>query len=210
MILKKVLSFITAFTMVCGLSLMTGCGDSKKGSVKIEYGASMMVNSDGLPFPIEFDSHFLTADEVKAIVNYYYSIEKQDEELAKNSSYPDYLEYLSDSYEFPTVKDMLKSNYDTMGNVLGSENYSFKNIKIVKCVTEEDKNVYTYFDKIDNVINKSLEKSGKIDSSPKIENRKLVEADIICESGGEEISLTEKAGNQQLYIYTIDGQPYVL
>lgn len=208
MVLKKALSFITAFTMICGLSFMTGCGENKKGSVKMEYGASMMVNSDGLPFPVEFDSRFLTADEVKAIVNYYYSIEKQDEELAKNSSYPDYLEYLSDSYEFSDVKDMLKSNYDTMGNVLGSDNYSFKNIKIVKCVTEEDKDVYTYFNAIDNVINKSFEKSGN--TLPKIENRKLVEADIICESGGEEISLTEKAGNQQLYIYTIDGQPYVL
>ncbi|MDE5946590.1 MAG: hypothetical protein K2G63_04715 [Oscillospiraceae bacterium] len=209
MILKKALSFVTALTMIFGMSLMTGCGDNKKGSVKIEYGASMMVNSEGLPFPIEFDSHFLTADEVKAVVNYYYSIEKQDEELAKNSSYPDYLEYLADSFEFPAVKDMLQSNYDTMGNVVDSSNYSFKNIKIVKCVTEEDKDVYTYFDKIDNVINKSLEHNGK-DITPKIENRKLIEADIICVSDGEEISLTEKVGSQQIYIYTIDGQPYVL
>ena len=47
-------------------------------------------------------------------------------------------------------------------------------------------------------------------TSEKIENRKLVEADIICTSDGKDISLTEKADGQLLYVYTIDGKPYVL
>ena len=69
----------------------------------------------------------------------------------------------------------------------------------------KDKDVYTYFDEIDEMLDEASEGTSK-----KIEKRKLVEADITCSADGKDISLTEKADGQQLYIYTIDGKPYVL
>ncbi|MGN0676161.1 MAG: hypothetical protein ACI4K5_00265, partial [Ruminococcus sp.] len=63
----------------------------------------------------------------------------------------------------------------------------------------------TYFSEIDEMLDEASE-----GTSSKVEKRKLVEADIICTADGKDISLTEKAGGQQLYIYTIDGKPYVL
>lgn len=202
MIFKKALCLSMAIAMLS----LTACKEEKKGSVRLEYGKNMVSETESnLPFSIEFDNHFLTNEEADAIVNYYYSIQKQDEELAKQSSYPAYLDYLAETYEFDSVKDFLKSNYDTMGNVLGTDNYEFKNIKITSCVTEQDKDVYSYFDEIDELLDSSAE-----GTSSKIEKRKLVEADITCTADGKDISLTEKAQEQQLYIYTIDGKPYVL
>ena len=200
MILKKAL----CLSLAIGMLSLTACKE-EKGSVRLEYGKTMVSNSEGLPFPIEFDSHFLTSEEASAIVNYYYSISEQDEELAKQNSYPAYLDYLAETYEFDSVKDFLKSNYDTIGNVLGTDDYEFKSIKITACATEQDKDVYTFFSEIDEMLDEASE-----GTSSKIENRKLVEADIICTSDGKDISLTEKADGQQLYIYTIDGKPYVL
>ena len=202
MILKKALCLSMAIAMLS----LTACKEEKNGSVRLEYGKNMVSETESnLPFSIEFDNHFLTNEEADAIVNYYYSIEKQDEELAKQNSYPAYLDYLTKTYDFGSVKDFLKSNYDTMGNVLETDNYEFKNIKITSCVTEQDKDVYSYFDEIDELLDASAE-----GTSSKIEKRKLVEADITCTVDGKDISLTEKAGAQQLYIYTIDGKPYVL
>jgi len=201
MILKKALFLSLAISMF----FTAGCEDKSKGSTRFEYGKTMIVKSDGLPFPIEFDNKFVTEEEASAVVNYYYSITEQDEELAKQSSYPDYLEYLSESYEFDSVKSFLKSNYETIGGVLGADDYEFKSIKITKCFTEEDKDVYTYFGDIDDELNTASD-----GTSDKITSRKLIEADIICTADGKDISLTEKADVQQLYIYMIDGKPYVL
>lgn len=201
MIFKKAL----CLSMAIGMLFTVGCGDKSKKSSNQEYGNTMIVNNEGLPFSIEFDSNFLTGEEASAIVNYYYSIEQQDEELANKCSYPDYLNYLCQTCEFDSIKDFLKSNYDTMGQVLGTEKYDFKSIKITKCFTTENKDVYTNFDEIDTMLDEAAE-----GTSSKIENRKLVEADIICTSDGKDISLTEKADGQLLYVYTIDGKPYVL
>lgn len=200
MILKKAL----CLSLALGMLSLTACKE-EKGSVRLEYGKTMISESEGLPFPIEFDSHFLTSEEADVIVNYYYSIAEQDEELAKQNSYPAYLDYLAETYEFDSIKAFLKSNYDTIGGVLGTDEYEFKSIKITACATEEDKDVYTYFDEIDEMLEEASEGTSK-----KIEKRKLVEADITCSADGKDISLTEKADGQQLYIYTIDGKPYVL
>ncbi len=201
MILKKALFLSLDVSMLFTL----GCEDTSKGSARFEYGKTMIVKSDGLPFSVEFDNKFVTEEEASAVVNYYYSIAEQDEELAKQSSYPDYLEYLRKSYEFDSIKSFLKSNYETIGSFIGSDNYEFKNIKITKCFTEEDKDVYTYFGDIDDELN-----SASAGTSDKITSRKLIEADITCTADGKDISLTEKADEQQLYIYVIDGKPYVL
>lgn len=201
MILKKALCFL----MVAGILSVTACGNEKKGSVNFEYGKTMMVQSEGLPFPVEFDSKFISAEEAAAVADYYYAIEKQDEELSKESSYPSYLDFLTKTYEFDSIKSFLKSNYDTIGNVLQVSDYSFKNIKITSCFDESNQDVYTGFSDIDEILEQASE-----GISSKIQKRKFIEADIICSSGNEDISLTEKAGKQQLYIYTIDGKPYVL
>lgn len=112
MILKKAL----CLSLALGMLSLTACKE-EKGSVRLEYGKTMISESEGLPFPIEFDSHFLTSEEADVIVNYYYSIAEQDEELAKQNSYPAYLDYLAETYEFDSIKAFLKSNYDTIGGV---------------------------------------------------------------------------------------------
>lgn len=211
MILKKMLNIVLAFALTVGMITITGCGDESSGSVKIEYGRTMKVNSEGLPFPIEFDSHFLTDEETAAVVNYYYSISEKDENLAKQYSYPDYLEYLCENYKFDSIKDFLQSNYDTIGNVLGTHDYTFKSIEITQCFSENDKDVYTGFSDIDKVLSKASEEISGDDISSKIQSRKFVKANVICESDGNEISLTDKVGEDQIiYVYMIDGKPYAL
>jgi len=201
MILKKFL----CLSLVAGMILLVGCEDKQKGSVSVEYGNVTISMSDGLPFPIEFDNKFISDEEASVVVNYYSSIISQDEELSEKCSYPDYLDFLAKEYQFDSVKSFLKSNYDTIGGVLGVDDYQIKNIKITDCIGEGDNDVYSYFSDMDELLDEA-----SAGTSSKIKSRKLVSADIVCTSDGKDISLTEKAGEQKLYIYNIDGKPYVL
>lgn len=206
---KKILSVLSAIAV---LTAMTGCGDSKKGLFKMEYGATMQVNKTDLPFPIEFDNRFLSDEEATAIVNYFYSIQEHDVELANQATYPDYLELMTANLELEKPADYLEAIDSVIASdFLNTEDYTFSYITIISCYDEKDGDVYTNFSEIDKTLEEATSSLGHESVLSKVKNRKFVSAEITClDKDGNSVSLTESTGEQQIYVYTIDGKAYVL
>lgn len=208
--------FSLSLAVISAILVSTGCGakDKDKKSSKTDelpYGATMQVNKTDLPFPIEFDNRFLNDSEMTAVVNYFYSVETNDATIAETASYPPYISNLAKSVGFDSVEAFLKNLDGTIAGYLNTDDYSYSYINVTSCNDENDKDVYTYFNELDKMLAEAESESGsEEDILSKVESRKLVSVDITCDVNGESVSLTDVTGEQQVYIYTIDGTAYVL
>lgn len=99
--LFRLVSIMICFVML--LVSFTGCENKKESQsvsqpeVKMEdlpYGATMQTDETNYPFTISYDKRFFEPEEIKAITDYFYSIETKDEEVYKNRTVSSYMDYI--------------------------------------------------------------------------------------------------------------------
>lgn len=175
-------------------------GDVNIKPADMPYGASMTrLNKDkgGVPISIEYDHNFLTEDEGKAVSNYISVINKKDADLFNEIS-------------FGPVKGEILS----LGNVANAEEYVTGLYNSVKAYAGDNFDMSmlivnsaenTGADVLDDMVQKNA-------PDAKVTDKKLVTVDIYYDTPeASNQSLYKKMGSYfQLYIYTIDGKPYIM
>ena len=174
---------------------------------EMPFGATMIdLSPDEVPISISYEKRFMTADEAKKISDYISAINTCDAELIQKTSYPPYLEYLVEYYENTDVQDYLDTRHQIIANSYTNGEYDFNYILINSLKDENDDDSDTGFSQLDAKI---YEKS----PDAEITSRKMVEIDILysLENDNGSYSFSRRTGSDMtLYIYTIDGQIYIL
>ncbi len=171
------------------------------------FGATMTdLNPDDVPISISYENRFMTEEEAKKISDYISAINSCDAELMQNTCYPAYLDYIVEQYENSDVQDYLDDRHETIEVNYTGENFDFNYIIINSLMDENDDDSETGFSYLDSKI---------YSASPdaEITSRKIVGIDIIysLENDNGSYSFSARAGSDMLlYIYTIDGQIYIL
>lgn len=215
--IRKSVNFLLSLTVASGLILSVGCGEKKDNGKTVTedempYGATIQINKTDYPIAIEFDNRFVTEAEAEAIANYFYAVQTHDAELVQKASYPPYITSLATAGGFASIEEFITSLDNAIASdYLQADDYTYSYISVTSCTTEEDAEVYTYFNQLDqSLVTAESECSSSKDIISAIESRKLLSLEIICEIDGNERVLTNITGEQQVYVYTIDGTAYVL
>lgn len=222
--MKKFIILLCAVMMVC-----CSCSDENSGSsgesrnilVSDNAGKGINVNEDEMPFgatmtdlyapddvpvSISYENRFMTEDEAKKISDYISAINTCDAELMKKTCYSSYLDYLIEQYENTDVQNYLDDRHNTIANNYTSGEFDFDYILINSLMDENDNESDTGFSKLD-------EKIFSKSPDAEITSRKMVGIDVLysLENDNGSYSLSARTGsNMILYIYTIDGQIYIL
>lgn len=175
---------------------------------EMPFGATMtdLYAPDDVPISISYENRFMTADEAEKISDYISAINSCDAELMQKTCYPPYLEYLVTQYENTDVQNYLDTRHDTIANTYTNGEFDFNYILINSLMDEDDDDSETGFSQLDSKIH---EKS----PDAEITSRKQVGIDILysLENDNGSYSLSARTGSDMiLYIYTIDGQTYIL
>lgn len=223
--MKKFIILACAFVLAC-----VSCSDDNSGSSgksknmlvsdnigkginvtedEMPFGATMTdlySDKDGVPISISYDNRFMTADDAEKISDYISAINTCDAELMQKTCYPSYLEYLVEYYENTDVQNYLDTRHQIIVNSYINGEYDFNYILINSLKDENDDDSDTGFSQLDAKIH---EKS----PDAEITSRKMVEIDILysLENDNGSYSFSKRTGSDMtLYIYTIDGQIYIL
>lgn len=223
--MKKFIILLCAMSLAC-----VSCSDEKSGTSSTEgktlvsdtigeginvnenempFGATMtdlMPDRDGVPISISYENRFMTEDEARKISDYISAVNSCDVELMKSTCYPSYLDYLVTEYENTDVQDYLDSRHSDIKSSYTGGEFDFNYILINSLMDENDDDSDTGFSILDAKI---LEQS----PDAEITSRKIVGIDILYTLEGDNgsYSLTTRTGSDMmLYIYTIDGQIYIL
>ncbi len=223
--MKKFIILLCAMTLVC-----VSCSDEKSGSSsasgkalvtdtigeginvdenEMPFGATMtdlVPDHDDVPISISYENRFMTEEEARKISDYISAINSCDAELMKNTCYPSYLDYLVTEYENTDIQDYLDSRHDDIKNSYTGGEFDFNYILINSLMDENDDDSNTGFSTLDHKI---LEQS----PDAEITSRKMVGIDVLYKLDGDDgsYSLTARTGSDMIiYIYTIDGQIYIL
>lgn len=175
---------------------------------EMPFGATMsdLYAPDDVPISISYENRFMTADEAEKISDYISAINSCDAELMQKTCYPSYLEYLVTQYENTDIQDYLDTRHQTIESTYTNGEFDFDYILINSLMDEDDDDSDTGFSQLDAKIH---EKS----PDAEITSRKMVGIDVLytLENDGGSYSLSARTGSDMiLYIYTIDGQIYIL
>lgn len=206
----------------CSDGNSSSSGESKNMLVSDNAGKGINVNEDEMPFgatmtdlysdrddvpiSISYENRFMTEDEARKISDYISAVNTCDAELMQNTCYPSYLEYLVSQYENSDVQDYLDERHKNIANNYTNGEFDFDYIIINSLMDENDNESDTGFSRLDDKI---LEKSPDAD----ITSRKMVGIDVLysLENDNGSYSFSTRTGSDMiLYIYTIDGQIYIL
>lgn len=222
--MKKFIVLACALTLACvSCSDSSGSsGESKNTLVsdnigegvnvaadEMPFGATMSdlyPERDGVPIAISYENRFMTAEEAAKISDYVSAVNSCDTELMQQTCYPSYLDYLVTQYENNDVQDYLEDRHWIIENTYTYGEFDFNYILINSLMDEDDDDSDTGFSQLDTKI---YEKS----PDAEITSRKQVGIDILytlTDEGGS-YSLSARTGSDMiLYIYTIDGEIYIL
>ncbi|MDE6035649.1 MAG: hypothetical protein K2G36_07045 [Ruminococcus sp.] len=223
--MKKFMILACAFMLACvscGEKDSSGTsGESKNMLVKdnvsdginvneneMPFGATMtdLYAPDDVPISISYENRFMTAEEAEKISDYISAVNTCDAELMRKTCYPSYLDYLVEQYENTDVQNYLDTRHQTIANTYTNGDFDFNYIIINSLMDENDDNSDTGFSQLDSKIH---EKS----PDAQITNRKMVGIDVLytlTDSDGSYSLSTRTGSDMILYIYTIDGQTYIL
>ncbi len=230
--MKKLLRcFEAALLSAVTVLSLTGCKKDDASSVKdiadqvgdvseadLPYGSTITQlrpgQDEGVNIMTEYDHRFLTEEEAVKINDYVTALNTCDGALLDKTVHPVYLDYLkeqndiTDSTEYVTqLHDKLKTDY------MQNKDFDLNYVLVNSCLDESADDVETNFSSLDTVLDSCAAEQGKDAVSPKITSRKLVGIDIMfaLEDDNSSYSLSYRSGkDQMLYIYTIDGQIYIL
>ena len=221
--MKKFIILVCAFMLVCvscSEDSSDSSGESKNMLVSDNADAGVNVNESEMPFgatmtdiyspevpiSISYENRFMTADEAKKISDYISAVNFCDAELMQKTCYPSYLDYLVEQYENTDVQNYLDTRHQNIENNYTKGEFDFNYILINSLMDENDNDSDTGFSQLDTKI---YEKS----PDAEITSRKMVGIDVLysLNNDNSSYSFSARTGSDMiLYIYTIDGQIYIL
>lgn len=216
---KKVCAVLTVGTL---MACFTGCKEEKSkysdpaddisylAQEDMAYGATITQLKpeidENISIAIEYDNRYLNEDEARKLSNYVAALNNCDSELMSQTFYKPFLDNICEQSGAADLDEYLKNMHDNLVNNYIGYDFDFDYVLTVDCLTEEDDDSETNFSAVD----ASLDNTG---DSDKITSRKLVTFDLEYSIDGSEDSYmlsTSTGTNSSLYIYTIDGEVYIL
>ncbi|MDE6426343.1 MAG: hypothetical protein K2K89_09455 [Ruminococcus sp.] len=174
---------------------------------EMPFGATMTdLYPDDVPIAISYENRFMTVDEAKKISDYISAVNTCDVELMQKTCYPSYLEYLVEQYENTDVQNYLDIRHQTIASTYTNGEFDFNYILINSLMDENDDDSDTGFSQLDAKIHEKT-------PDAEITSKKMVGIDVLysLENDDGSYSLSMRTGSDMiLYIYTIDGQIYIL
>lgn len=221
-LITKAAAFIAAAAMTVSAVSCSGKESSSEGgnnliggevpddvSIAAEdmpYGAqykTLTPDDADIPMGIDFDPRYMTDDEAKKVVDYFYSMSSREPARLENAVYPPVLKYRLANSPTPTAQEFLDSEYELIKNYTQSE-YSFTFVLVDGALTDAaDSGEFSAYDAI-------LQEA---DPDANVTDKKLfmVNCTYSKPDDGGVYSLQMRL-NSYLYVavYTIDGEPYVI
>lgn len=173
------------------------------------FGATMTdlyVDNDNVPISISYENRFMTEEEARKISDYISAINLCDAELMQKTCYPSYLDYIVEQYENTDVQDYLDTRHSTIENTYTNGAFEFDYILINSLMDENDDDSDTGFSQLDTKIHEKA-------PDAEITDRKRIGIDVLftLKDEGGSYSLANRTGSDMIiYLYTIDGELYVL
>ena len=197
-------------TAKSGENVLVGDNIGKGVNVSEEdmpFGATMtdLYTEDGeVQICISYENRYITKEEAIKLSDYVSAVNSKDAELMEKTCYKPYLDYIVSNYGNKSTEEYLTARHDEIRDSYAGEEYDIDYIITNALHTEDEDNSVTGFDELD-------AKLKELSPDIQITDRKLVEVDILYRVSDGEFSLSKKTGSDtKLYLYTIDGQMYVL
>ncbi len=206
----------------CLMLNVVGCKDDKTSSVTDEADLLGDVAEEDLPYgatvsqlktetgkvqtSIEYDNRFMTEEEAILISNYVTALNNKDAELMSSTVYDGYLDYFAQQAGATDLTDYLttvRNNLET--NFIGSP-FNFNYILVNDCNDPSDEDNADRFASMDATL---LSMYGNLN----VTDKKLISIEILytlVEEGGSYSLSNRQASDSMLFIYTIDGKPYIV
>jgi len=165
--------------------------------------------NENLKIGIEYDNRYLTEEQATKLSDYVAALSESDGELLSKTFYPPVLEHIIESSEKADADEYVAGIHDNIRDNYIGYDFKFDYILVENCLTESDPDSDTNFSSVDSTI---IGYGGE-ELADKITDRKLVTFDIEYGIDGEEGSYmlsTSTSTSSTLYIYTIDGEIYIL
>ncbi|NLK70403.1 MAG: hypothetical protein GX286_03040 [Clostridiales bacterium] len=207
--MKKAISIFLTVLML--MIFFTGCSNDNKSSSRISvkmsdlpYGSTMVNDNKNYKIPILYDKRFLEANQLKAVTDYYYSIQAKDLALYEATMIPIFSEFIkaNSSTGEADAKYILENAHSTLNAMIG-ENFKIKSCEITAITTEK------VISGIDTVLEKMNLVSKEIDGtriSDKIKKGYAVTVSFTVQSGEKSTIISDDI----LYLFEMDDKIYVL
>jgi hypothetical protein len=219
----------TGAALVAGVFLLSAAGCSSKeeysdaadeiGSLALEdmdYGASITqlkpAYNDDVKIAIEYDNRYLTMEEAIKISDYVASLNDSDAELMEETFYKPFLDKIVENSGYSDTASYIANMHDNIRDSYLGYEFEFDYILTEDCLTEDDDDSETNFSSIDSTLDSLTGEN----LSDKVTSRKLVTFDIeyhyadTSEASGSHMLSTSTGTYSSLYIYTIDGEIYII
>lgn len=204
-----------------GSSTTNLAGDGPADDVEMDeedmpYGATMTVlkpdYDENVRVSIEFDNRYFKEydgkyDEIYRLSNYFYALSNADADVMNEAMYPDYFKYSYEQADMADGTEYLEGYYSNLTEKIGEEDFDINYLIVEDCFTDEDEAAASDFAKMDDIV----EKIDGGETLSKVTARKGVYVTAYYASESGSYSLNEKLGQAiTMYIYEIDGVPYII
>lgn len=170
------------------------------------YGAHMQQHfkDDDFVITTEVDYRYVTDDEAKLLAKYIAAIGSKDGSLMEQALYPEALKFVLEKNNCKSADEYVQILHDQLGTFMNKEgekydDYVFDYVVAEQYATDEDID----FGRYDEIVYDA-------DPDAEITNRKRLSVDAIDDEHGSRSINYRMGGYIDVYIYTINGVPYVL
>lgn len=157
-------------------------------------------DTDGVPMSVEYDPRYMTDDEAKQVVNYFWSLSSKDPSYLEKAVHPDLLKYRLDTAK-TTAQDFLNSEYELIKGYTGSD-FTFT-FALVDGMLKDESGFAAY----DELIKETM-------PDAKITDKKVFMVNCTYNRPDDPngvYSLQMRIGDYvDVAVYTIDGKPYII
>lgn len=199
-----------------------GCSEEEKSSVSdaaddigymaqedMPYGSTISVLKEAggkVTVGIEYDNRFLTEEEAIKVSDYIAALGNADDALMRETVYDGYLDAIAEKENYADLKAYLDECVNVIEADYIGEEFSFNYAMINSCVDKSNADYAERFVSIDAALQ-------SICGDLNITDRKMITVEIMYThtAGGGSYSLSQKQqSDTTLFVYTIDGEPYIV
>ncbi|MCR5599500.1 MAG: hypothetical protein K6G33_01965 [Ruminococcus sp.] len=167
-----------------------------------EYKQLKVEEEKDLPMSVEFDPRYMTDEEAKQVVNYFWSLSSKDPSYLEKAVHPDLLKYRLDEAG-TTAQDFLNKEYDIIKGYAESD-FTFT-FTLVDGILKADEKA-SDFEFYDSLVEKAIPHA-------KVTDKKLFMVNCTYSKPDDTgvYSLQMRLGDYvDVAVYTIDGKPYII
>ncbi len=155
-----------------------------------------------LPMSVEYDPRYMTDEEAKQVVNYFWSLSSKDPSYLEKAVHPDLLKYRLDEAG-TTAQEFLNKEYDLIKEYTESD-FTFT-VTLVDGILKADEKS-SDFEFYDSLVEKAIPHA-------KVTDKKLFMVNCTYSKPDDNgvYSLQMRLGDYvDVAVYTIDGNPYII